>query len=128
MKEKNDLKNSILVERLTELTNRGITKSDMARWANITPQSVNGWFKKGVISKSSAIKVAEAAGVSVTWLLGEDVDQGNGLNDKQQKLIKAFNQLPPDDQDKFITMMNVRLKEIDDFIEQYKRMRLKDES
>lgn len=127
MKEKNDVKNSILVERLTELTNRGITKSDMARWADITPQSVNGWFKKGVISKSSAIKVADAAGVSVAWLLGEDVDQGSGLNDKQQKLIKVFNQLPSDDQDKFITMMNVRLKEIDDFIEQYKKMRLKEE-
>ncbi|MCS5946282.1 helix-turn-helix domain-containing protein [Klebsiella variicola subsp. variicola] len=41
----------------------------MARIAGVTPQAVNGWFKKGVISKKSAIALAEAANVSVTWLL-----------------------------------------------------------
>lgn len=45
MKEKTVL-NPILVERLTELNKRGMTKSDMARVAGVTPQSVNGWFKK----------------------------------------------------------------------------------
>ncbi|ECE2986152.1 transcriptional regulator, partial [Salmonella enterica] len=34
--------NLALVERLTEIADRGITKADMARIAGVTPQAVNG--------------------------------------------------------------------------------------
>lgn len=61
---------STLFERLTELTKRGFSKSEMAVIADVTPQSVNGWFKKGVISKKSAMAISEATGVSVARLLG----------------------------------------------------------
>lgn len=71
--------NLVLVERLTEITNRGVTKADMARIAGVTPQAVNGWFKKGVISKKSALAIADAVGISVAWLLGEDVGEKDGL-------------------------------------------------
>lgn len=54
MKNTEELNNQ-LIARLEEITQRGISKADMARIAGVTPQAVNGWFKKGVISKKSAI-------------------------------------------------------------------------
>lgn len=51
MKNTEELNNQ-LIARLEEITQRGISKADMARIAGVTPQAVNGWFKKGVISKS----------------------------------------------------------------------------
>ena len=77
--------NLVLVERLTEITDRGVTKADMARIAGVTPQAVNGWFKKGVISKKSALAIAEAVGISVAWLLGEDVGEKDGLKPVVQR-------------------------------------------
>lgn len=112
-----------LVERLSELNSRGITKSDMARIANVTPQSVNGWFKKGVISKKSAIAVAEAAGVSVEWLLGADVEEASGLEKDEVKLLNLYRQLPESERQRMIDTFELRLKEIDDYVEKYLRGR-----
>lgn len=117
--------NMTLVERLAELNSRGISKSDMARIANVTPQSVNGWFKKGVISKKSAIAIAEAAGVSVAWLLGEDVEEGFGLAADEMKMLTLFRQLPESERQRMIDTFELRLKEIDDYVEKYLRGRFK---
>ncbi|HFD6833623.1 TPA: helix-turn-helix domain-containing protein [Klebsiella oxytoca] len=117
--------NMTLVERLAELNSRGISKSDMARIANVTPQSVNGWFKKGVISKKSAIAIAEAAGVSVAWLLGEDVEEGSGLAADEMKMLTLFRQLPESERQRMIDTFELRLKEIDDYVEKYLRGRFK---
>ena len=43
MKNTDDLNNQ-LVARLEEITQRGISKADMARIAGVTPQAVNGWL------------------------------------------------------------------------------------
>ncbi|MBS0877962.1 MULTISPECIES: helix-turn-helix domain-containing protein [unclassified Tatumella] len=117
--------NPILVERLTELTRRGMTKSDMARVAGITPQSVNGWFKKGVISKGSALAVADAAGVSVPWLLGEEVDESNGLKPDEQRLLELYRQLPEEEQQNMLRIFALRLKELDALYEKYMSRRIK---
>lgn len=116
---------SQLVSRLTELTDRGISKADMARIAGVTPQAVNGWFKKGVISKKSAMAVAEVAGVSVAWLLGETVDEGSGLKPKELQMLELFRQLPEAEQERMIDLFQLRLKEIDDYVEKYLRGRYK---
>ncbi|EGL5324454.1 helix-turn-helix domain-containing protein, partial [Salmonella enterica] len=108
------LLNPILVERLTELTRRGMTKSDMARVAGITPQSVNGWFKKGAMSKESALAVADAAGVSVPWLLGEEVSEQNGLKPDEQRLLELYRQLPEEEQQNMMRIFSLRLKELDE--------------
>lgn len=71
--------NKALIARLNEVYARGITKADMARIAGVSPQAVNNWFKKGVISKKSALAIADAVGVSVAWLLGEDVGEKDGM-------------------------------------------------
>ena len=113
MKEKTVL-NPLLVDRLSELNGRGMTKSDMARVAGVTPQSVNGWFKKGVISKKSALAVADAAGVSVPWLLGEDVGEKDGLKPDEQRLLELYRQLPEEEQRNMLRIVSLRLKELDE--------------
>ncbi|HEJ7270072.1 TPA: helix-turn-helix domain-containing protein [Serratia marcescens] len=124
MKEKN-FADSTLFERLTELTKRGFSKSEMARIADVTPQSVNGWFKKGVISKKSAIAIAEATGVSVAWLLGDNVEESSGLNPDEMELLKLYRQLPEVEQKNMMAVFSARLKEIDDYVEKYLRGRYK---
>lgn len=119
-------RNESLIRRLEELNRKGMSKTDMASIANVSKQAVTGWFKTGAISKKSAIAIADAAGVSVAWLLGENVDEESGLSDRKRKLLELFNQLPEDDQEKFLTMMKVRLEEIDNFIAQYQKTRLTD--
>ena len=124
MKNTDDLNNQ-LVARLEEITQRGISKADMARIAGVTPQAVNGWFKKGVISKKSAIAIAEAANVSVTWLLGEKVSEDSGLKPNESKMLHLFRQLPEAEQERMIDTFALRLKEIDDYVEKYLRGRFK---
>ncbi|HBR4585826.1 MULTISPECIES: helix-turn-helix domain-containing protein [Klebsiella] len=124
MKNTEELNNQ-LIARLEEITQRGISKADMARIAGVTPQAVNGWFKKGVISKKSAIALAEAANVSVTWLLGEKVSEDSGLKPNESKMLRLFRQLPEAEQERMINTFEVRLKEIDDYVEKYLRGRFK---
>lgn len=116
-----------LVSRLTELNNKGLSKSDMARVANVSKQAVTGWFRTGTISKASALAVAEAGGVSVAWLLGEDVDEGSGLKERERRMLDLFRQLPEAEQDRMIDLFQVRLKEIDEYVEKYLRGRFKQE-
>ena len=124
MKNTEELNNQ-LIARLEEITQRGISKADMARIAGVTPQAVNGWCKKGVISKKSAIALAEAANVSVTWLLGEKVSEDSGLKPNESKMLRLFRQLPEAEQERMIDTFEVRLKEIDDYVEKYLRGRFK---
>ena len=124
MKEKTVL-NPLLVDRLSELNGRGMTKSDMARVAGVTPQSVNGWFKKGVISKKSALAVADAAGVSVPWLLGEDVGERDGLKPDEQRLLELYRQLPEEEQKNMLRIVSLRLRELDELYAKYMGRRIK---
>lgn len=117
--------NLILVERLTEITNRGITKADMARIAGVTPQAVNGWFKKGVISKKSALAIADSVGISVAWLLGEDVGEKDGIKPDEQRLLELYRQLPEEEKQNMLRIFALRLKELDKLYEKYMKGRIK---
>lgn len=117
--------NLVLVERLTEITDRGVTKADMARIAGVTPQAVNGWFKKGVISKRSALAIADAVGISVAWLLGEDVDEKDGLKPDEKRLLELYRQLPEEEQKNMLRIVSLRLKELDELYAKYMGRRIK---
>jgi len=117
--------NLVLVDRLTEITDRGVTKADMARIAGVTPQAVNGWFKKGVISKKSALAIADAVGISVAWLLGEDVGEKNGLKPDEQRLLELYRQLPEEEQQNMLRVFAIRLKELDELYEKYMKGRIR---
>jgi transcriptional regulator with XRE-family HTH domain len=122
----NTQKERDLVARLTELNQKGFSKTEMAKAANVSKQAVTGWFKNGSISKSSALGVAEAAGVSVAWLLGEDVDEGSGLKVNEQEMLRLFRQLPESEQERMVDLFRIRLKEIDDYVDKYLRGRYKE--
>lgn len=49
-----------------------VTKAGLARLAEVSPQAVNNWFKRGEIGKAAAIKIAASTGLSLSWILGED--------------------------------------------------------
>ncbi|CAB5565362.1 helix-turn-helix domain-containing protein [Citrobacter freundii] len=116
------------VRRLNELMDlKGATKADLARVAGVSPQSVNNWFARGTLGKNSALKIAEAFGVSVAWVLGEEVDESLGLKEKELRLLKLFNQLPESEQDRMLDTFELRLKEIDEYVEKYLRGRFKKE-
>lgn len=117
--------NNTLIERLTEINGRGMSKADMARVAGVTPQAVNGWFKKGVISKKSALAIADAVGVSVPWLLGEDVGEKDGLKPDEQRMLELYRQLPQAEQENMLRIFAIRLKELDELYDKYMKGRIK---
>lgn len=117
--------NAVLVQRLAEINERGVTKADMARIAGVTPQAVNGWFKKGVISKKSALAIADSVGISVAWLLGEDVGEKDGLKPDEQRLLELYRQLPEEEQQNMLRIFALRLKELDELYEKYMKGRIR---
>lgn len=117
--------NKALIARLNEVYARGITKADMARIAGVSPQAVNSWFKKGVISKKSALAIADAVGVSVAWLLGEDVGEKDGMKPDEQRLLELYRQLPEEEQQNILRIVSLRLKELDELYAKYMGRRIK---
>ena len=117
--------NKALIARLNEVYARGITKADMARIAGVSPQAVNSWFKKGVISKKSALAIADAVGVSIAWLLGEDVGEKDGMKSDEQRLLELYRQLPEEEQQNILRIVSLRLKELDELYAKYMGRRIK---
>lgn len=114
-----------LFSRLEALNKKGLSKAEMARVANVSKQAVTGWFKTGTMSKKSALAIADAAGVSLAWLLGEEVEEGSGLKPKEAQMLELFRQLPEAEQERMIDLFQMRLKELDDYVEKYLRGRYK---
>jgi transcriptional regulator with XRE-family HTH domain len=124
MRKKENI-NPLIISRLSEINDRGISKAEMARIAQISPQAVNNWFKRGNLSKESAMAIAEAAGVSVAWILGEDVEENTGLTPDEAEMLHLYRQLPEPEQRNMIAVFGARLKELDEFVERYVRKRAK---
>lgn len=114
-----------LVSRLTELNAKGFSKTEMAKIAGVSKQAVSGWFKTGRISKESALALADAAGVSVPWLLGEDVGERDGLKPDEQRLLELYRQLPEEERQNMLRIVSLRLKELDELYAKYMGRRIK---
>ncbi|ELV7103003.1 helix-turn-helix domain-containing protein [Salmonella enterica] len=114
-----------LISRLAELNKKGFSKTEMARVAGVSKQAVSSWFKTGRISKSSALAIADAAGVSVPWLLGEDVGEKDGLKPDEQRLLELYRQLPEEEQQNMLRIVSLRLKELDELYARYMGRRIK---
>lgn len=114
-----------LISRLAELNKKGFSKTEMARVAGVSKQAVSSWFKTGRISKSSALAIADAAGVSVPWLLGEDVGEKDGLKPDEQRLLELYRQLPEEEQENMLRIVSLRLKELDELYAKYMGRRIK---
>ncbi|MBA3226124.1 helix-turn-helix domain-containing protein [Salmonella bongori] len=114
-----------LISRLAELNKKGFSKTEMAKVAGVSKQAVSSWFKTGRISKSSALAIADAAGVSVPWLLGEDVGEKDGLKPDEQRLLELYRQLPEEEQQNMLRIFAIRLKELDELYEKYMKGRIR---
>lgn len=126
MKEKTHQIDHPQVLRLNEIIERkGISKADMARICGVSAQSVNNWFVRGTIGKSSAIKLADALGVSLAWLLGQDVGESDGLKPDEQRLLELYRQLPEKEQQNMLRIFSLRLKELDELYEKYMKSRIR---
>ena len=116
MKEKTHQINHPQVQRLNEVLElKKLTKSDM----------VNNWFVRGTIGKSSAIKLADALGVSLEWLLGQDVGEKDGLKPDEQRLLELYRQLPEEEQQNMLRIFALRLKELDELYDKYMKGRIR---
>lgn len=116
-----------LISRLAELNKKGFSKTEMARVAGVSKQAVSSWFKTGRISKSSALAIADAAGVSIPWLLGEDVGEKDGLKPDEQRLLELYRQLPEEEQQNMLRIVSLRLKELDELYAKYMGRRIRSE-
>lgn len=126
MKEKTHQINHPQVQRLNEILElKNLTKSDMARICGVSAQSVNNWFVRGTIGKSSAIKLADALGVSLEWILGQEVGEKDGLKPDEQRLLELYRQLPEEEQQNMLRIFAIRLKELDELYEKYMKGRIK---
>ncbi|EBB1382445.1 helix-turn-helix domain-containing protein [Salmonella enterica] len=127
MKEKTHQINHPQVQRLNEILElKKLTKSDMARICGVSAQSVNNWFVRGTIGKSSAIKLADALGVSLEWILGQEVDERDGLKADERRLLELYRQLPDDEEKQnFLRVLSLRLKELDAMYEKYMKGRIR---
>lgn len=114
-----------LISRLNELNAKGFSKTEMAKITGVSKQAVSGWFKTGRISKESALSLADATGVSVPWLLGEDVSEKDGLKADEQRLLELYRQLPEEEQRNMMRVFSLRLKELDELYEKYMSRRVK---
>ncbi|EIV5299691.1 TPA: helix-turn-helix domain-containing protein [Klebsiella pneumoniae] len=115
------------VLRLNEIIDqKRISKADIARICGVSSQSVNNWFVRGAIGKSSAIKLADALGVSLEWVLGQDVDSKDGLRPDERRLLELYNQLPnEEEQQNILRIISLRLKELDELYAKYMGRRIK---
>lgn len=92
----------------------------------MSAQSVNNWFVRGAIGKSSAIKLADALGVSLEWVLGQDVNAKDGLRHDERRLLELYNQLPnEEEQQNMLRIVSLRLKELDELYAKYMGRRIK---
>lgn len=124
MKKEKTSSSPPLADRLYQLMKRsGVNKSGLARICGITPQAAGKWFISGNISKESAIKISEAFGVSLSWLLDDESsvsdlpDEFNFtpemLDDKQRHLLKLFSRLPESEKDTVISMLTGMVENYD---------------
>ncbi len=128
MKEKTHQIDHPQVQRLNEIIDRkGISKADMARICGVSAQSVNNWFVRGTIGKSSAIKLADALGVSLSWVLGQDVGEKDGLKADEQRLLELYRQLPEEEQQNMLRIFALRLKELDELYDKYMKGRFRNQ-
>lgn len=121
MKEEKNCQEPPIAARLYQLMNKtGVNKSGLARICGISPQAAGRWFTKGNISKDSALKLSEAFGVSLSWLLSDEADNPEPpiipavvLSERQRELLNLFDRLPESDKDNYIEALRTKVENYD---------------
>ena len=119
----------IFEERLQQaLEETGISQSELGRRVGVNSQSVSGWCK-GILPRKDKLELLpEALGRPLHWffMLPEEEERIKAttqskivLNEQQDRLLKVFDQLPGEEQERFIKLATTRLEELDNFMAEY---------
>lgn len=114
-----------------------ISQSELARRLGVKAQSVNGWCNSDILPRSEILNLLPAAtGYPLSWFFMEDSEtpedqdpwapkpQVKPSTELQERLLKAFEQLPTDDEkERIIKMIDLRLEELDNFAKTYLQKR-----
>lgn len=106
--------------------NRGISQKALAEicgWA----QSRIGNYESGsrTIGIDDAIALAGALNIPPMDLIFGSEATETWLSPRHKQLLSLFDQLPESEQDRMLDLFQVRLKELDDYVERYLRGRFK---
>ncbi|ENZ7523305.1 MULTISPECIES: helix-turn-helix domain-containing protein [Klebsiella pneumoniae complex] len=114
-------------ERIKALrTEKGMSQGQLAKLCGWSGASRVANYEYGTrnVGVDDALSLAKALGTTpVMILFGEQSDPSNWLTDKQKKVLSLFNQLPEAEQERMIDTFELRLKEIDEYVEKYLRGR-----
>ncbi|MCJ4908882.1 MULTISPECIES: helix-turn-helix domain-containing protein [Klebsiella pneumoniae complex] len=114
-------------ERIKALrTEKGMSQGQLAKlcgWSGAS-RVANYEYGNRNVGVDDALSLAKALGTTpVMILFGERSDPSNWLTDKQKRVLSLFNQLPEAEQERMIDTFELRLKEIDEYVEKYLRGR-----
>lgn len=114
-------------ERIKALrTEKGMSQGKLAKlcgWSGAS-RVANYEYGNRNVGVDDALSLAKALGTTpVMILFGEQSDPANWLTDKQKRVLSLFNQLPEAEQERMIDTFELRLKEIDEYVEKYLRGR-----
>ena len=107
-------------------TEKGLSQGQRAKlcgWSGAS-RVANYEYGNRNVGVDDALSLAKALGTTpVMILFGEQSDPSNWLTDKQKRVLSLFNQLPEAEQERMIDTFELRLKEIDEYVEKYLRGR-----
>lgn len=114
-------------ERIKALrTEKGMSQGQLAKlcgWSGAS-RVANYEYGNRNVGVDDALSLAKALGTTpVMILFGEQSYPANWLTDKQKRVLSLFNQLPEAEQERMIDTFELRLKEIDEYVEKYLRGR-----
>lgn len=115
----------------------GMSQSELGRRIGATSQSVNGWCQAGILPRKEMLEqLPDITGKPLYWFFMTDEDEETlqqprsediyVLTPETKKLIEIYDQLPQVEQERFVGLMQLRLEELDAFINEYLMKRKKD--
>lgn len=122
----------IVGERLKALRERKkLSQAQLSKLCGWATASRVGNYELGVrnIGIDDAVVLARVLDTTPSYLLfGDELNKGQELPPKQRRMLHLFNQLPDTEQDRMLDLFEVRLKEIDEYVERYLQGRFKKDS
>lgn len=119
------------------LDEMGMSQSELGRRIGATSQSVNGWCQAGILPRKEMLEqLPDITGKPLYWFFMTDEDEETlqpprsediyVLTPETKKLIEIYDQLPQVEQERFVGLMQLRLEELDAFMNEYLMKRKKD--
>lgn len=107
---------------------KGLSQAQAAKLCGWSAASRLANYESGLrnVGADDAMVLARILGTTPGELLfGERGDEDKWLTEKQREMLGLFKQLPETEQEKMIEIFQVRLREIDEYVEKYLRGRFK---